>query len=666
MNRKRNGNRKEFSLYISRCLALAAMLGMVLSGCSGVAPADPSSSLETAPKESSLAPATKADSEEKKGDVQHGKYGLSRNELLMFPKLSAAQAEANKKSAEAIRGGELVVYTAIEDKLPYDIEKIDWNVQFSNIPTTFQLYLQCLKPVQFLTASYEETEELENLELAARFIESWRAYSSDLEQSGENPWVWDQHGTALRTEILIYYLTVAEEAGALKPDLEEMVLDILEEHGEFLSSADNYHRNHNHGVYEDRALIYLSYFLNNDHKDTWLNLAKERVTEQWNFAFTSEMVNTENSFAYHLLGQGLFQGIADFLNTQNDSYGTFITSNLTEADNFTAWMLKPNGRSPLTGDSSESNCVDRWKTGNQTLVYASTLGELGEKPLERSRLFRESGYFSGREFWSSEDSADGRTAFDQAVWTMFKSGYSSTGHKHADDNSFILYAKGYDIFVGSGLYGYVKDDARTYITSAKAHNSVIVDETSYLPLQEGMEKTGICKYVRDYEAGYDHVVGFNNIYDGVQMKRHFVYLDEAVLLYDEIRSDTQHTYSQLFQCSKDTVLIESNDSELLLKIADTGYYARVKQLLPGTTVEIIEGNENTEYGKFSIKEGQLDYITTVKFNMPGDNVAYATLITIENADKEVVNLHSWNFDAQTGTFTFQKVQDGEFYSVHLK
>ena len=43
-------------------------------------------------------------------------------------------------------------------------------------------------------------------------------------------------------------------------------------------------------------------------------------------------------------------------------------------------------------------------------------------------------------------------------------------HKHADDLGFVLMEGGREIFVDSGKYGYNKDDLRSYVISARAHN----------------------------------------------------------------------------------------------------------------------------------------------------------------------------------------------------
>lgn len=57
--------------------------------------------------------------------------------------------------AEDMLQGKLYVLDT-EQPLPYEsVESLDWNVQYTAHPNTFQLYLQCLNPTMYLTRAYE-------------------------------------------------------------------------------------------------------------------------------------------------------------------------------------------------------------------------------------------------------------------------------------------------------------------------------------------------------------------------------------------------------------------------------------------------------------------------------------------------------------------------------
>lgn len=132
---------------------------------------------------------------------------------------------------------------------------------------------------------------------------------------------------------------------------------------------------------------------------------------------------------------------------------------------------------------------------------------------------------------------------------MFKSGYVSKTHKHADDNSFMLYSKGYDIFVDPGWYNYMTGNFyRDYFVSSNAHNTVIVDGKTYSPTAENSSKVGIYEY--EQNENYDYVSGYNEMYNDVSFDRHFYNLGDAIIVYDNIESASEHIYSQLLHASE--------------------------------------------------------------------------------------------------------------------
>ncbi|MDO5852311.1 MAG: heparinase II/III family protein [Methanobacteriaceae archaeon] len=197
--------------------------------------------------------------------------------------------------------------------------------------------------------------------------------------------------------------------------------------------------------------MYIAYFLNNDDKREWLNIVKNRLTEQMNFAFNDEMVHVENSPGYQMGVIDLFRIISEFLVQFNDEYGTKLYDDVIKSTEFMAYIAKPNGAVAAIGDTNDiigGNIIKNMEHfKNDHLTYGFSQGTRGTKPTETSMFYPKSGYYISHNRWESED-------YSKSTWTMFKSGYSSKTHKHADDNSFMLYSKGYDIFVDSGWYNY--------------------------------------------------------------------------------------------------------------------------------------------------------------------------------------------------------------------
>ena len=418
--------------------------------------------------------------------------------------------------------------------------------------------------------------------------------------------------------------------GGYEEEFCNQLINILYEHGEHLSNEEEYTINHNHGIIQDQALIYLAYFLNNEYSSEWISLAKIRLEAQKKYAFSEEMIHVENSPAYQIGVTELFYQIAEFLKSQGDDFGNQLYVDVSRSLEFITWTIKPNGALAEVGDGS-SGKIDGEKFENEHLVYAATLGDKGEKPDDLSAVYPKSGYYFGRNYWGMED-----TDPAAATWTMFKAGYLSKTHKHADDLSFMLYSKGYDIFVDPGWYNYMSGSKyRDYFVSAKSHNTLIVDGRTYSPTVENSYKTGIFSY--NLGENWDEVTAYNNMYGGVQIDRHFFYGGDVIVLIDNIKSDSIHEYSQLFQLSEHMTIESSCDTELVAAVGDSGFKLRIRQMGDIPSLNIINGNGgSSEYGYLSRGMNKVQDINTLKFDICGDNVTLVTVISVENSDGKVL------------------------------
>lgn len=170
--------------------------------------------------------------------------------------------------ADQILDGKMVVFYSMDEVLEYNpnaMNAFDWNIQYSSSPNSFQLYLQCLNPIAYLAKGYELTTNEDYLLQAQKILDSWLAYKDTL--TSDNPFLWYDHGTALRAETLIYYALTLQEAGKADDTFIQTINNLLIEHAEFLANPQKYTSNHNHGIFQDRALIYIACFLNNENSE---------------------------------------------------------------------------------------------------------------------------------------------------------------------------------------------------------------------------------------------------------------------------------------------------------------------------------------------------------------------------------------------------------------
>lgn len=571
------------------------------------------------------------------------------------------------KYADAIQAGNIYVDSSITEPYQCSINEINWDIVFTDSPGTFSLYLLALNPISYLTQAYYITEEPSYLVTAKNILEQWMAYK-DTAKSKNNPYLWYDHGTAIRSNNIIYFLFAYIEQPQEDIDLSfcDAIMELLEEHGSHLSNPEEYFENHNHGIFQDQALIYLSFFFGNQE---WLSLAKERLEAQEEYAFSDEMVHVENSPGYQIGVIELFYQIAEFLTSQNDSFGNDLYNDVSLSLEFMSWITKPNGFLAEVGDTnSQKETLTKkdysvLKYNNNHLSYAATLGERGEQPDKLSAYYPHSGYYFGRSSWEA-------SGYTDATWTMFKAGYLSRTHKHADDLSFMLYSKGYDILVDPGWYNYMSGNKyRDYFVSSHAHNTIIVDEKSYSPTVENSSKTGFFSLSSTDE--WDEIIGYNNMYEDVQIDRHFVYGGDAIILIDDIKSSSVHEYSQLFQLSEYMNIESYNDSEIVASIGDSGYKLRIKQFASNPTLEVINGEDpDSAYGYLSRTMNDLEYINTLKWSIEGADVVFVTLITIEDSngnvlvgkDKNLFSISEIEYDERSQTLSFSESDKGFEYT----
>ncbi len=517
--------------------------------------------------------------------------------------------------ADGLIHNQLIVYNRIE-AMPYNLDNFDWNTEFSNIPRTFQLYLQALNPVQILVRAYEKTRNVEFLRFAWRMITNWYNYATS-EQANSNPFAWGDHATALRAENLLYFAEQCEYSGFWADNFYQKLHTILHIHGEKLYDDTRYTKNHNHGIMQDQALLHLGYVL---QKQEWIDHALDRLGTQKTNAFNEEGIPTENSPGYAFLVPSLFKKIGDFLAANNSKKGKELIACSEQAKRFQGWVIKPNGILAQKGDTSNSPGL---RYGN--------ISKMARQDEATSVWWPRAGYY----FYRSNK--DTKALHD--TWKMFIAGFCNTTHKHADDCSFMLYSKGYEIFTDCGIYGYKKDAFRDYFTSSLAHNTIIVDGQSYPCTKKNFSKTGMCGGIITKE--YDHIRAFNDIYEGVHIERDFCSCDDVTIIYDSMESSTTHLYSQLFHLAEDIEVIRADFREVLLKIADSGFVARLRQYGSDGTLHVLKGDiSKPSFGLISRGEGHMDVISTLKFDVSASSGTFITLITIEDEVGTVRLSHS--------------------------
>ncbi len=573
----------------------------------------------------------------KLGENNHcGKFGISLK--LYNCDMDLLDDKTNLFQANEILNGNLYVHKT--SRTPVNIKNgIDWEISHTESPGTFQLWLQALGMIRILARAYIKKNNINYLKKANEILLSWIEYEQS-DEAKNNSLVWHDHGSALRVNSIMYFALVAEQAGLIDETAANFIRHLIKRHVGFLIQDIHYTQNHNHGIFQDQALFYCAYFLNDNISDKLLQVARKRLGEQISFAFDEEKVHVENSSAYHIALLYMLDVIAEFLESMGDYFSYYVKANIKESADFCAYLNRPTGNLINTGDSSINDRkikidINAEKLGSDAYIYSATQGEKGEAPKNTSRIYPKSGYYFYKENASLCDT------FTDATWKMFKAGYSSKTHKHADDLSFAMYSKGHDIFVDTGYYNYNPGNVFCdYFKSSKAHNTVIVDNMSYSVENENAYKVGIYDY--NMTNDYDHVIGYNEMYQGVSIDRHFYSSADVTVIYDNIKSEKEHIYTQVFHLSEDINILDANDSEVLLCTKGSEYFIRIRQYVQGS-LSIIAGQKKEDVvggrilgGYISYGQNEVTSTCTLHFSLTGKNIDFVTVITIEDSSFNVI------------------------------
>lgn len=565
-------------------------------------------------------------------DISINENGLNKNDKIynVYSPLYLQDAfpkEVIIKYADELLNNNLIVNEKISDYVKYDIDNIDWDIDATESPNTFSLYLHSLRPVYYLSRAYLETNDLKYVVAAQKFVTSWSEYDKNIRK--KNRYTWYDHSVAERTENLIYFSIIYQSIQEQDENILNLTNDLVNLNAKWLFDDKNYVQKHNHGIFEDGSLIKTGHYLNNND---YINKGVSRLDEQLKFAFPNKAVHIENSIGYHMGIISYLKNLYGFLDNFDITYSDTLLEYYNGALDFLVYINKPNLTTPYIGDTigaESNNTINSLNNmNNKYLDYVFSKGTKGDRPEFTKKVYIEDGYSILRESWDSSN-------FEQSTWLLFKSGYLSSTHKHADDLSLLLYSKGHDIFIDPGMYNYmVGDPLHDYLNSSLAHNTVTVDDNSYSVSMFNSRKVGLYEF--ENFDGYDKLTGFNNIYPGVNIDRSIAYVNEnEFFIIDDIVSVDEHKYSQIYHLSNDVELLENNLNYSVIKIKGTNYSVLLQQLNGSENVNVYAGNENDKYLSYvSNKLNSVIPTKTMVFDKVGKSDKFITSVKIIK-DEEV-------------------------------
>jgi hypothetical protein len=390
---------------------------------------------------------------------------------------------------------------------------------------TYQYSLHSLFLLRHLVRAHQQEPVPEYLDLGQRVATSWMR----LNRRDDPPcrFSWNDHAAANRAVSLCAFADYLHECGRLEDEFEAAVGRCLYEHGRFLSSPLHYTFRHNHGFFQDQALLVTATHLAGGRtSERWLRIASQRLTDQLECTYSRTGVHRENSPYYHLWITDLLGRIGAYLVATDVPVPATLTTTIDRAREVAPSFVMPNGRIVPVGD-----CAQDLRASYQT---------------DRSGLIvhPEAGYAS----------------FRDGLYVFFNASHNSWTHKHCDDLAIIVADANGPIISDPGFLNYEPNDPqRMYSLSWDAHSTVTAEVQS--PRSVSLR----CGIDRFAQAGdYACVRGRSERRDGTVHTRWVLYdtARQIVLLIDQCQADRPVRWHRRFQFEPDIALSESTTQRL--------------------------------------------------------------------------------------------------------
>lgn len=536
----------------------------------------------------------------------------------------------------ATGGGREIIYTFLDqgnseraDEMlenEYFIERYE-PVTLSSPPTWtedpfgeryWRFIFYSLRPTRHLLAQAVETNE------DLYFDKIHEVVGSFLVTGMDKPHTWDDpHGAAFRTMVLVNTWWKLREMGKLNNELSDNILAALEQHGDYLLDPQNYEEDNNHAITQAAALLVLSHsFPDLDSAPIWSATAKERISVGLEDIIDEDGVLTENSPYYHFYVLEKYWEIYKYAQDQEIVISDTFNETIAKMIAFSTYVLQPDLDMPLLGASisreiSPSGEFREIAEDYSMFNYVMTGGEEGDMPEQQYIYYPSSGIALLRSGWGTE-----REYVDE-TFILFDTGPYRTDHSDLDVLTFSAYADGTRIIRDAGLFTYETDHPLyEYFHGTRGHNTVIVDNNNQV------QGTG---YASELQTGeeYAYLAAWHNLYPDVRHSRTLMLIEDgAILIIDELLSDSPHTYEQLFHLSENAQVTTEESTQVEGHIEQGNVPFSITQFADSETADVWHYDEEIGRGLCANAYEILAGCHEISFTTNTNHARYITLVSL--------------------------------------
>ena len=446
---------------------------------------------------------------------------------------------------------------------------IDWD-GLSARDRTWSNLLSEWQPLAHPIVAYQRTGAKRFIAWALELALDWaRQHPTAAERS---PSTWNAPAVGIRAFRLAYLIDVGAREQLL--DLESLIalVECLRLHFVVLAQDERFRGHSNHGIYQ--CLGQLAAARRLSELPEAADAAKQgadRLERLIAAHFEADGVHREHSPGYDLMVlQSLAGARASGLLSSPEGL-----ARLAAAEDVLAWFIAPVGGVPPVGDSERlpPPGLDDTYFRSETARFALSEGRDGHAPSSTFRAFDAGGYVVARDRWAAGED------FRRSSYLLQSCGFHSRVHKHADDLSFVWYARGTDLLTDAGKFGYTGprppadpklselgffygDPRRIYVESTRAHNCVEVDGTSY-SRRDPPYGSALVAAERDVASGVVFTECKLTVHRAVRLTRYLLHLPGSwIVVVDHAAGEqnSAHDLVQRFHLGPDLELVEFGSS----------------------------------------------------------------------------------------------------------
>lgn len=354
--------------------------------------------------------------------------------------------------AEKILQGELTLPGEVPRRfhLPFDPHDIDQGSPY------WQLTLARLTIPRILLAAYRSTGREEFFQAARDIILGWASYERRaFIPRGD---LWEDHPIAERVFALVDFWAVYRHHHSYDPEVAEAIFVFAGRSGRFLADPAFFVHLSNHSVMQNLALWHLSLaFPCIPETQRYPLLAFERLRQLMSFYINEEGFVLEHSAGYHKTGVQFLSMAFRYMTLHRIEVPNEWQQKYDKARDVYAQLRRPDGSLPMFGDTEGG--VGLPGPLVSTIDPQGLYGHLQDRD-ESTRPQSSNVYpIAGYSIWW--DSVNRSTRVEDLSQTVVTWSYFPTfAHKHADEMSVLLWAKGQTWWTNVGYWPYGTDERR--------------------------------------------------------------------------------------------------------------------------------------------------------------------------------------------------------------